>query len=104
MTPVTLQQIADEWASKLLAGRQSIPVDWSEVPDAREDYVRRQVETIREQAAIAAAAWARRAGRDPATIPEDVTRTIARKITEQIFDAVTIQTEWDIEVMEKIRG
>lgn len=104
MTPVTLQQIADEWASKMLAGRESIPVDWSEVAGFQDEYVTRRTAAIREQAGIAAAAWARRCGRDPASLPQSVIDRLARLIARQIAATVAVQLTWDGFVVDALES
>lgn len=87
MTPVTIYQIAREWADKILAGRVPFSTDLGASPELIEDYVVRYAALIETQAGYAAAAWARRRGEDPDKVPASTQAAIAERIAGDVARA-----------------
>lgn len=102
MTPVTLDQIAAEWANKILSGRVAFSTDLVLMPELQDDYLTSQAALIESQAAVAAAAWARRRNADPAAVPAATVAALAEAIAVHVAMASEAQATADTRIAARL--
>jgi len=102
MTPVTIDQIAAEWANKILSGRTAFSTDLVAMPELQDDYLQRQASLIESQATVAAAAWARRRDEDPAKVPAKTVAAVAEKIAVAVAMASEAQANADTQIAARL--
>lgn len=103
--PCTVNQVAREWADKIIAGRVAFSSDYLHV-DAAElvgEYVERQAALIESQAAIAAEVRAKRNGFGPQRKPALRQAEMASAIAGQIAAAAVAQASADDLVAARLK-
>jgi hypothetical protein len=103
--PCFINEVAREWADKIIAGRVAFSSDYLHAGAAElvDEYVERQAALIESQAAIAAEVWAKRNGLDPKEQPTTLLAEMAAAIAETIQAAAAAQYSADDQVAARLQ-